>query len=181
MKRFIPLVVLLTSFLVPIVTRPQEADGPQKIFHDELLDHMVGDWHLSGSVMGEAADHQVKVEWVLNHQFLRIHEKATAPSKTGLLYEAMVMVGYDNASERYAAHWIDVFGGRFSETLGYGHRDGNKIEFLFEYPDGPFRTTFRWDPETKAWHWQMRQKDKSGAWTDFANYILTAQRRQEGF
>jgi hypothetical protein len=38
MKRFIPLVVLLTSFLVPIVTRPHEADGPQKIFHDELLD-----------------------------------------------------------------------------------------------------------------------------------------------
>ncbi|MDP9161564.1 MAG: hypothetical protein M3O09_15200 [Acidobacteriota bacterium] len=39
MKKFIPLVVLLTSFLVPIVTRPQEADGPQKIFHDELLDY----------------------------------------------------------------------------------------------------------------------------------------------
>jgi len=175
MKRFVPLVVLLTAFLVPIMTRAQEVDGPQKIFHDELLAHMVGDWHLSGSVMGEAADHQVKVEWVLNHQFLRIHEKATAPSKTGLLYEAMVMVGYDNASERYAAHWMDVFGGRFSETLGYGHRDGNKIEFLFEYPDGPFRTTFRWDPETRAWHWQMRQKDKSGAWTDFATFILIAQ------
>jgi hypothetical protein len=71
MKRFIPLVVLLTSLPIPIVTRPQEADGPQKIFHDELLDHIVGDWHLSGSVMGEAADHQVKVEWVLNHQFDR--------------------------------------------------------------------------------------------------------------
>ncbi len=54
MKRFIPLVVLLTSLRIPIVTRPQEADGPQKIFHDELLGHTVGDWHPSGLVMGEA-------------------------------------------------------------------------------------------------------------------------------
>jgi hypothetical protein len=181
MKKFIPLVAFLTSFLFPIVSRAQETpnfDGPQNIFHDDLLDHMVGDWHLSGSVMGETADHHVHVEWVLNHQFLRIHEKAAVPSKAGLVYEAMVMVGYDNASERYVAHWIDIFGGRFSETLGYGHRDASKIEFLFEYPDGPFRTTFRWDAETKAWHWQMRQKDKSGAWTDFSNFILTVERKQ---
>lgn len=33
-------------------------------------------------------------------------------------YEAMVFIGYDNTSERYVVHWIDVFGGRFSETLG---------------------------------------------------------------
>jgi hypothetical protein len=152
-------------------------DGPQRIFHDELLEHMAGDWRLSGSAMGETSEHQVHVDWVLNHQFLRIHEKAVAPSKAGLLYEAMVMVGYDNTSERYVAHWIDVFGGRWSETLGYGRRDGNTIEFLFEYPDGPFRTAFRWEPESKSWHWRMRQKDKSGTWRDFANLTLTPEER----
>lgn len=35
-------------------------------------------------------------------------------------------------SERYVAHWLDVFGGRFSETLGFGKREGNSIRFLFE-------------------------------------------------
>jgi hypothetical protein len=30
-------------------------------------------------------------------------------------YEAMVFIGYDNTSERYVAHWIDIFGGRFSK------------------------------------------------------------------
>jgi hypothetical protein len=35
-----------------------------------------------------------------------------------------------------------AIGGRFSETLGYGTRDGNAIRFVFEYPDGPFRTTY---------------------------------------
>ncbi len=47
-------------------------------------------------------------------------------------YEALVFLGYDNASERYVAHWIDVFGGRFSETLGYGTRSGDSIKFIFE-------------------------------------------------
>ena len=48
-------------------------------------------------------------------------------------------------TERYVAHWIDVFGGRFSETLGYGKRVGNKINFIFEYTDGPFRTNLIWN------------------------------------
>jgi hypothetical protein len=55
------------------------------------------------------------------------------------------MIGYDNMSERYVVHWIDVFGVRFSETLGYGKRVGNEIDFIFEYPDGPFRTNLIWD------------------------------------
>ncbi|HEY8226282.1 MAG TPA: hypothetical protein VIG25_13455 [Pyrinomonadaceae bacterium] len=33
-------------------------------------------------------------------------------------YEAMVFIGYDNTSERYVAHWIDIFGGRFSKDEG---------------------------------------------------------------
>jgi hypothetical protein len=109
--------------------------------------------------------------WVLNHQFLQVHEKdlATAPA-----YEAGVMVGYDNLSERYVAHWLDVFGGRFSETLGYGTRSGDQIEFVFEYPDGPLRTIFRWVPDKKQWQWHMRTKDNSGKWVEFSNLTLTS-------
>jgi hypothetical protein len=173
--QFLTGALVLAWFSVCGVGSPQEAlDGPKTIFQDELLEHMVGDWHLSGPSAGGPMEHTVHAEWVLNHQWLRIDEKAVAPAKSGMRYEAMVMVGYDHASERYVAHWIDVFGGRWSETLGYGRRDGNKIEFVFEYPDGPFRTTFAWDGEQKNWHWLMRQKDAKGAWSDFANVILTA-------
>jgi len=150
-----------------------ELDGPQHIFHDSLLDNMVGTWKLSGKVMGRNADHTVQAEWTLNHQFLRIHEKDENPAKNGdVPYEAMVMVGYDNASERYVAHWTDVYGGRFSETLGYGSRSGNEIRFVFEYPDGPFHTTFRWKPDAEQWEWLMQTKDKSGQWTEFADLVL---------
>ncbi|HEV3418707.1 MAG TPA: DUF1579 family protein [Candidatus Acidoferrum sp.] len=153
----------------------QDLDGPKHIFNDALLDHMVGNWKLTGNVMGRAAEHTVSVEWVLNHQFLRISEKDDAlASSDRVPYEAMIMVGYDNTSERYVAHWNDVFGGRFSETLGYGTRAGNEIRFVFEYPDGPFHTTFRWNPETHQWKWLMQQKNKSGLLTEFADLTLTS-------
>jgi hypothetical protein len=152
----------------------QELDGPKYVFSDALLDHMVGNWKLSGKVMGRAAEHTVSVEWVLNHQFLRIHEKDNAPTSNDRVpYEAMIMVGYDNTSERYVAHWNDVFGGRFSETLGYGTRAGDEIGFIFEYPDGPFHTMFLWNPETQQWRWSMQSKNKTGQWTKFADFTLT--------
>jgi hypothetical protein len=142
-------------------------------WHDDLADRMVGAWNLTGSVMGRDAHHQVEGEWVLNHQFLRIHEKtaSTAPASESP-YEAVWFLGYDAVSERYVLHLLDVFGARYSETLGYGTRDGNSLRFVFEYPDGPFHTTFRWSPETHSWQWLLQQKDKDGKWTNFADLKL---------
>jgi hypothetical protein len=140
-------------------------DGRHRIFRDELLDNLVGDWRLTRKIRGQTAENTVKAEWVLNHQFLRIHMKDVNSPPA---YEAMVFIGYDNTSERYVAHWMDVFGGRFSETLGYGTRSGNSIRFVFEYPDGPFHNTFTWEPDKKAWTFLMRSKDKTGKWVVFA-------------
>ncbi len=147
-------------------------DGPHRIFQDGVLDQMVGNWNLRGTVRGQVAEHAVQADWVLNHQFLRIHEKAAAPPKEGPAYEAIVMIGYDNASERYVAHWTDIYGGRASETLGYGRRSGDAIEFIFEYSDGPFHTTFRWEPEKKSWQWLMRTRNTAGQWADFGTFTL---------
>jgi hypothetical protein len=168
------LLIILVGLSGYGVALSQDLDGPKHVFSDALLDHMVGNWKLTGNVMGHTAEHNVSVEWVLNHQFLRIHEKDNSPASTDRVpYEAMIMVGFDNASDRYVAHWNDVFGGRFSETLGYGTRAGDEIRFVFEYPDGPFHTTFRWNPETHQWKWRMQQKNKSGQWTEFADFTLT--------
>ena len=114
-------------------------------------------------------ENRVKAEWVLNHQFLLVHmNDVNSPPN----YEAMVFIGYDNTGARYVGHWIDVFGGRFSETLGYGKRSGNSIKFIFEYPDGPFHNTFTWNPETKSWVFLMEQKDRTGKWAVFAEDTL---------
>jgi hypothetical protein len=161
------------AILMALAHAPVAAQTPTG-WHDDLVDHMAGTWKLQGPVMGHPGHHDVEAEWVLDHQFLRIHEKtsADAPSDEHR-YEATWFLGYDPVSERYVLHLLDVFGGRFSETLGYGTRAGNAIHFVFEYPDGPFHTTFQWSPETSRWEWLMEQKDKEGKWAQFADLKLT--------
>ena len=140
-----------TTNLVPAQT---PLDGRERIFRDELLDTLVGDWKVSVKFKTRTAEN---TEWVLNHQFLLLHMKDL---NTPPQYEANIYIGYDNTSDRYVAHWIDVFGGRFSETLGYGTSNGNSINVVFEYPDGPFLNTFTWSKDKNSWTFLIQQKTR---------------------
>jgi hypothetical protein len=145
---------------------------PKQVLHDDLLDKMVGTWRLSGKFEGQSVSHSVEVRWVLHHQFLEIHEKDVNPSGgNDIPYDARVYVGYAPASQRYVAHWLDVFGGG-AETLGYGKRTGSSIEFDFEYPGQPWLTTFRWNAASNTWQWLMRTKSKQGQWQETADMTL---------
>lgn len=168
---------LLMSLMLPAAVAaqppPPPLDGPHRVFRDALLDNLTGRWRAGGQMGSEKIESDLSVEWALGHQFLRLHfQDAGKPQPGEPPYEAAVYIGYDNMSERYVAHWMDVFGGRWSETLGYGKRDANSIKFVFEYPDGPFHTTFTWQPQSKTWRILMEQKDKSGKWTKFAEQTL---------
>jgi hypothetical protein len=164
---------ILAALLIALIPARLAAQVPAE-WHDDLAKQMAGAWKLEGQVMGRDAHHDVQADWVLGHQFLRIHEKTAAGApEAEHKYEATWFLGYDPVSERYVLHLFDVFGARFSETLGYGIRDGNAIRFVFEYPDGPFHTTFRWSSEKDSWEWLMEQKDKNGKWTNFATLKLT--------
>ncbi len=143
-------------------------------WQDDLAGHLAGSWKLEGAVMGNSAHHDVRADWVLNRQFLRIEEKTSANAPAAeRRYDSIWYLGYDAVSERYVLHLMDTFGARFSETLGYGTRDGNRIQFVFEYPDGPFHNTYRWNSAEGSWQWLMEQKDKDGKWVPFANLKLT--------
>lgn len=166
-----PLIALLLSlalFHTP-QSQPEPLDGPNRPLHDELLDHLQGQWKVTGIVMGAPREMEITAEWVLNHQFVRLIEKDATATPGKLTYEAQIYIGYDNTSERYVVHWLDIFGGRFSETLGYGTRDGNSIKFNFEYPDGPFHNTFSWNPQENSWRFLLEQKDTAGKWKTFAD------------
>lgn len=170
-KRFILAATVLSICLGSTIHAldQEPLDGRNRIFRDELLDKLVGSWKLTRRIRGQTVENSVTAEWVLNHQFLLVHMKdvATPPA-----YEAMVFIGYDNTSERYVVHWLDNFGGRFSETLGYGLRSGNSIKFVFEYPDGPFHNTFTWNEKTEKWDSLAQSKDKTGKWVVFAEDTL---------
>ncbi len=165
--------LLLALAAISIFHSRSVAQTPAE-WKDELVDHLSGNWRMEGQVVGRDAHHELKAEWVLNHQFLRLQEKTTANApKAEQPYEATWFLGYDAVSERNVLHLMDVFGTRYSETLGYGVRQGNDIRFVFEYPDGPFHTTFRWHSDSGTWEWLMEQKDKGGKWTTFADFKLT--------
>jgi hypothetical protein len=110
----------LTVITFAAVAMAQQSAG----WHDDLLEQMVGNWKLDGIVMGQPAHHSVTAQWTLGHQFLQIHEQTSSDAPaTESRYDATWFLGFDDVSERYVLHLMDVFGGRYSETLGYGTRE----------------------------------------------------------
>jgi hypothetical protein len=159
--------MLLPLILLAPLLAQQTGPQQQPPFRDDLLDQLVGFWDLTGTVRGDPVHERVDSEWILNHQFLRIHRKAAEGPHEQLMY-----VGYDPVSERYLVHLLDTFGGRGSETLGYGIRNGDKIQFVFEYPSGPYHYTFAWDSKEKTWQFTLESKDRQGHWSLFSTQSL---------
>src|SRR5215469_4604352 len=149
--------------VLALLAIPLTAQAPTD-WQDDLIGHLAGSWKLEGDVVGNAAHHDVQADWVFNRQFLRIQEKTSAGAPASeRSYDAVWYLGYDSVSDRYVLHLMDTYGARFSETLGYGTREGNQIKFVFEYPDGPFHNTYIWNPADRTWQWLMEQK-KAGKW-----------------
>jgi hypothetical protein len=85
---FLFALLLVSSGLGANAVYAQEPlDGPNRPFKDDLMENLVGDWKLTRQIRGQTVQNTVKVEWVLNHQFLRIHMRDVA---TPAQYEAMV-------------------------------------------------------------------------------------------
>lgn len=147
----------------------QEAPGGgHRRFDDPLLDSLVGRWSISREIRGKRERNTLDVEWVLQHQFLELHMKDAAQPPR---YEALVLIGEDRAAGRYVIYWCDTFGGKLS-AVGHGKRAGDAIEFVFEYPDGPFYNTFSRDPKGD-WTFLMEGQGKDGKRTFFARDTLS--------
>jgi hypothetical protein len=134
---------------------PLLASSQQARFEDPLLEEMLGEWVLTGTITDESTTHDVKVEWVLNHQWVRIHERSREQTPSGEpQYEANVYIGWHGERKEYVVHWIDVFGGAFAD-VGHAKREGDQLPFVFQDDDGTFHTTFSFDRATKTWKWTM--------------------------
>jgi hypothetical protein len=92
------------------------------------LDNFVGDWRVERKMgNGRTAETSVRGEWTLKHQLIELHYgyADAAPE-----YEAIVFIGFDEADKTYVCHWVDVFGGHYSE-LGHGKMDSNLVAVEF--------------------------------------------------
>lgn len=145
----------LPLYLATLLPLPAVADHPPEgtktIFRDPFVYKLVGDWKLTCKIRGKEVQDTLHAEWVLNHQFLQLNMKDMAEPPQ---YEAIVLIGYQHANKQYVAHWLDVWGGKFSAMV-HGKRVGDTIEIEFHYPDGPFYNTFAWNVSEQSWTFTM--------------------------
>jgi hypothetical protein len=145
-------------------------------FQDPLLDHMIGKWVLQGTIGGRETTHDIVSAWVLGHQYVRIHEVSREKDADGrVAYEAIVFIGWDESSSRYACLWLDSTGGGgiSAQAIGYAKRGGDELAFIFNGGDGSiFHTTFAYSKTADTWQWLM-DGEESGKLEPFARVVLT--------
>ena len=84
------------------------AQAPTPPAADALLDRLAGHWILEGTIAGRPTTHDVDAQWVLAHQYLRVHEVSREKSGTGQpRYEAIVFIAVDRSSGAYTCLWLD--------------------------------------------------------------------------
>jgi hypothetical protein len=127
---------------------------------DQLLDHLVGRWTLSGTLAGKKTTHDISADWVLNHGYVRLHEVSREKDSTGApAYEAIVFVCAEPNGGDYTCLWLDSTGswGLSAQAMGRAKRQTNSIPFVFKDPDGSvsFENTLVYDPAADTWTWIM--------------------------
>jgi hypothetical protein len=135
--------------------------------NDPFLDRLAGTWILRGTISGKDTTHDVVAEWILAHEYLRIHERSREKDGKGQArYEAIVLIGWDATTAEYQCLWLDSTGGGglSAQAIARGKRSGDTIPFLFREPDGSvsFNNTFSYDKGSDSWAWHMDnvQNDK---------------------
>lgn len=168
--------MLCLAIVTLVFAGPTAAEQPT--LQDALLDKLQGAWVITGTVAGEATTDDLDVEWVNQHQYLRLHEVSRDRRPNGRpRYEATVYIGWNQPTAKYGIVWLDDFGGLSTQSIGLASKTGDQLPFVFTNPDGSFtRTTMTYHPATKGWTWTI-DEDRAGKLSRFAALTLT---RAEG-
>lgn len=143
---------------------------------DLLLDHLAGSWILQGTIAQQNTTHDIESEWVLGHEYLRIHETSREKNAQGQpAYEAIIFIEWDQSSNEYKCLWLDsTGGGGLSAPIAQGKRGNDEITFLFrdKDKDSGIHTTFAYSKSTDTWTWLV-DNESAGKRTPFARVKLT--------
>jgi hypothetical protein len=133
---------------------------------DTLLDRLVGSWVLEGTIAGAPTTHDVVAGWVLEHNYVELHEVSREKDARGRpAYEATVFLTWEPAARRYSCLWLDSTGngGLSARAIGHAPPGADDIRLLFPAPDGStFHTTFAYSRAADTWQWLMDGEGKDG-------------------
>ncbi len=148
------------GFLAVFLLLVDSIFAQQTTFQDSFLDHLVGKWVLRGELAHKQTTHDVSAEWILGHQYLRLHEISRESKTNGQpAYEAIVLIGWNQAASEYACLWLDSTSTSSFPSDGVGHakRSGDDIPFVFKDDKQQigFRNTFSYDKKADSWTWRL--------------------------
>jgi hypothetical protein len=159
--------IALASLVTPPSFGQTVPNSTDVRFYDDLLDHFVGKWEVTSTVYGRPFTLDREAEWVLNHQYLRIHEKSreVIPSFNGP-FEQTLYIGYSHRSKRYVVHELTVHGTNGPtepEGFSYAYRTGNELKIVFmKGSDVVAIGRHTWEPASRSWHNVGRQVSAGG-------------------
>ena len=170
------IVKILIAILIHVTTFNLIAQ--EHLTPDLLLNNLVGKWLLKGTIDTKKTTHDVNIAWVLQHQYLRITEVSREKDSLGRPeYTAIVYLTWEERIKEYSCLWLDNTGnsGLSAAVVGHAAFNGNKIELIFNSPDGSdFHTTFAFEPKSTTWQWTM-DGESDGKLVPFAHVQLSKQ------
>jgi hypothetical protein len=152
------------------------SSAQQSMRADPLLDRLTGNWTMQGTIAEHETTHDIEAEWVLGHEYLRLHETSRQKNAQGQpAYEAIVFIEWDESSNEYKCLWLDsTGGGGLTAPIARGKRGNDEIAFIFtdKGKDSGIHTTFVYSKGTNTWTWLI-DNEHDGKLTPFARVKLT--------
>jgi len=167
--------LVTAALLAPAIAAAGETFTP-----DELLGRLAGSWILRGTIEGQPVTHDVDARWVLEGNYVQLHEVARETDGAGRpAYEAIVYLDWEPDPGEYSCLWLDsTAGGGLSAPAGRAKPRGTEIPLRFEGSDGSrFHNTFAYEPDSDAWTWTL-DSERDGRLEPFARVRL--ERKLEG-
>lgn len=169
--RYANMIRLNLRIVALVLALSLSAHAQETGFQDELLDKFTGSWILRGTIAGDDVVHSIEAQWVLGHHYL-VFDESTELGEID--YEAKVIIGWDEPSDRYVCLWLDSTGGSglSNGILGYAEKSEDKLAFIFAGETSRFHTTFSYDRSNDTWHWTMDSEKEEGRFKPFARLTM---------
>ena len=180
MKTVLSIFILIGTILIAMSSLPvfaQTSFAQKSAAQEPLLEHLTGSWVLQGTIAGRETTHDVAAEWVLGHEYVRLHETSREKKASGQpAYEAIIFIEWDETSSQYRCLWLDstAGGGLSAQGIAHGKRSGDGIAFLFKDKDNDssIHNTFAYSKSTDTWQWLI-ENEAGGKVSEFARVKLT--------
>ena len=142
---------------------------------DTLLDHLAGEWLLTGSLAGGQVEHDISAGWVLGREYFQIKETSRERDPNGHpAYEAIVYITFNKGDDRYDCLWLDNTSnaGLSNGIIAHAGREPGRLALVFKFNETfYFHTTFSYNPDEDSWSWLMRSED-GGKEEVFADAVM---------